>query len=150
MLSVMRTDLLRDREASASDVQAALDLWTTSRAYPKTDIPKDKYFRAYTDARNITNETQAFGSPPAPWTSIGPTNIAGRTIAIAFNPLNPNTIYAGSASGGLWRSRTGGLGGGWQRVVTGFPVLGVNAIAVHPADSNIIYIGTGELYRYDG
>ena len=150
IISFQPTDSSYKREESASDARKALDLWTMSRAYPKTDIPADRYFRAYTSMRNMRQETRSFGSPPAPWTSIGPTNVAGRTIAIAFNPLNPNTIYAGSASGGLWRSRTGGLGGDWQRVVTGFPVLGVNAIAIHPADSNIMYIGTGELYRYDG
>ena len=55
---------------------------------------------------------------------------------------------AGAASGGLWRSRIGG--GNWQRIVTGFPVLGVNAIAVSPVDTNTIYIGTGEVYRYNG
>jgi photosystem II stability/assembly factor-like uncharacterized protein len=80
---------------------------------------------------------------------MGPANFSGRTIAIALNPLHPSTIYVGSASGGLWRSYTGGLGGDWQRVTTGFPVLGVNAIAIDPVDTNTMYIGTGEVYRHD-
>ena len=77
-------------------------------------------------------------------------NLSGRFISIAINPLNGHTVYVGSASGGLWRSRTGGLGHDWNRVVTGYPVLGVGAIAIDPHDSNTIFIGTGEVYRDQG
>lgn len=133
---------------SASEALRALDFWTLSRAYPGTDIPADRYFKAYVAAGEMTRETDAPGSSPGPWMSIGPVNFAGRTIAIAINPLNPNTIYVGAAAGGLWRSHTGGLGGDWQRVPTGFPVLGVNAIAIEGSDTSTVYIGTGEVYRY--
>ncbi|HZL96999.1 MAG TPA: hypothetical protein VFB99_25300, partial [Vicinamibacterales bacterium] len=77
------------------------------------------------------------------WKAIGPHNTGGRTNALAFNPQNPNTLYAGSASGGLWRSYSAGVGvDAWQYVSTGFPVLGVSSIEFAPDDSNIIYIGT--------
>jgi len=70
-------------------------------------------------------------------------------IGLAFNPQNPNTIWAGSASGGLWKTISDGIGvEAWKYVPTGFPVLGVMAIAVNPLDSNEIYIGTGEVYNY--
>ena len=145
-----QSNVSHEREAARSDAFTALELWTASRAYPGTDIPGDRYFRAYADSKSMRAESDVFTSVPAPWMSIGPTNFAGRTIAIAINPLNPNAIYAGTAAGGLWRSRTGGLGADWRRVVTGFPVLGVNSIAIDPADTSTMYIGTGELYRYDG
>lgn len=144
------SDVWGEREAPTSEALQALDLWTASRAYPNADIPSDKYFRAFEEEKNLQKESAALTSIPAPWVSIGPTNFAGRTIAITINPLNPNTIYIGAAAGGLWRSHTGGLGADWQRVVTEFPVLGVNAIAMHAADTSTMYIGTGELYRYNG
>src|SRR5437879_12750020 len=81
---------------------------------------------------------------------MGPMNVAGRAISIAINPLNENTIYVGSASGGLRRSYTGGLVSDWQRVMTGFPILGVGAIAIDARDSNTIYIGTGGVCRSQG
>ncbi|MBI3766385.1 MAG: T9SS type A sorting domain-containing protein [Ignavibacteriales bacterium] len=81
---------------------------------------------------------------------MGPLNVVGRMISVAVNPRNGNTVYAGSASGGLWRSYTGGLAGDWQRIPTGYPVLGVAAIAIDSSDTNTIYIGTGEVYRYQG
>lgn len=84
----------------------------------------------------------------APWEFMGPTNVQGRVLSIAINPHNSSTIYAGSAGGGLWRSRTAGLGGDWQRINTGFPIASISAIAIDSTDSNTIYIGTGEVYRY--
>lgn len=126
----------------------ALELWTQARAYPFDDISPDAHFKAVEHVQRTM--TEARWSPSDTWRSIGPNNVSGRMIAVALNPLNPSTVYAGAASGGLWRSFTGGLGGDWHRVATGFPVLGVNAIALHPTDTNTIYIGTGEVYRYQG
>ncbi len=131
-----------------SEAMTALEFWTAQRAYPDRTVPGDRYFAAYQYSRTHLNN-QADESADDTWQQIGPHNIGGRTLAVAFNPLNPNTVYAGSASGGLWRSYTGGVGrAAWQQVRTGFPVLGVSSIAIAPDDSNTIYIGTGEVYAY--
>ncbi len=126
----------------------ALDFWTRSRAYPDQDIPSSSYFRAFQTSkerfRDISQATSAAGS----WDPIGPVNLQGRCISVALNPENPGTVYAGSASGGLWRSYTGGFGGDWTQVKLGFPALGISAIVIEPSDSNTIYLGTGEVYRY--
>jgi photosystem II stability/assembly factor-like uncharacterized protein len=133
-----------------TDARAALDVWTAARAYPQTDVSPSAYLHSF----EMMQANRTSGSPadrlPTPWVSLGPTNFAGRTIAIAINPLNPSTLYIGAAAGGLWRTRTGGLGGDWQRIVTGFPALGINSIAINPIDTNTIYAGTGEVYRYNG
>ena len=84
------------------------------------------------------------------WKALGPKNIGGRTLCLAFNPFNPKTMYAGSASGGLWKTYTGGEGVvAWEQVPIDFPVLGIGAIAIAPNDSNTLYIGTGEVYNYE-
>ncbi|MEO8209345.1 MAG: T9SS type A sorting domain-containing protein [bacterium] len=126
----------------------SLDMWAMQRAYPEKKIPDAGYFQAYDYSKNyLANETDNLSG--SLWETIGPLNISGRTLALAFNPVNGNTIYAGSASGGLWRSYTGGVGAAaWNYVPTGFPVLGVAAIAVSHSDTNSIYIGTGEVYGY--
>ena len=129
----------------------ALEFWNQVRAYPNEDIPADGIMNAYNEAELISFDKQQFTSLVDPWYAIGPHNTAGRTNAITFNPQNPNTIYVGSASGGLWRSYTGGVGvNAWHYVPTGFPVLGVSSISVAQNDSNLIYIGTGEVYYYSG
>lgn len=137
-------------EGGASGALQALEFWTAARAYPELDIPSDAYYRTYVASRSNIHALGRQSGGTDPWESIGPINFSGRMIGLALNPLNPGTVYAGSASGGMWRSYTGGLAGDWQRISTGFPVLGVNAIAIDPSDTNIVYIGTGEVYRYHG
>ncbi len=124
----------------------SLDFWTIQRAYPNKNIPDNLYYKAFMEQKEKlfkSNDTKV------DWQELGPQNIGGRTLALDINPINPNTLYAGSASGGLWRSYTGGVGvKAWNYIPTGFPVLSVGAIAIDPLDTNVIYIGTGEVYGY--
>ena len=134
-----------------SGAYEAMQFWNMVRAYPNEDISSDAYFNAYEQMQEIRLSKQFKIKSNNHWQAIGPHNTGGRTNALAFNPQNPNTIYAGSASGGLWRSYTGGVGvDAWHQVPTGFPVLGVSSITFVPNDSNTIYLGTGEVYNYSG
>ncbi len=122
----------------------ALDLWTMERSYPDGYLDPDNFYRAFEE------RSSAIGlrNPLPPWSAIGPKNIAGRTLALAFHPTDPETIFLGSASGGLWKTTTGGVGANaWTRVPTGFPILGVAAILINPENPNEMYIGTGEVYN---
>lgn len=139
----------QQKPAKISGAFKALNLWGRQRAYPNADIPNVSHFAAYKLAKQTLKKSQAQAAAVEPWKSIGPHNNGGRTLAVVFNPQNPNTIYAGSASGGLWRSYSAGVGAqAWEYVPTGYPVLGVSTIAIAPDDSNTIYIGTGEVYNY--
>ena len=133
-----------------SGAMEALEFWTASRAYPNDDIPADKYYKAFLSSkRNIKQLPRELASS-ATWEPIGPTNLHGRSLSVAINPQNKNTVYLGTASGGLWRSHGGGLGGDWEMVDLGFPALGIGAVVFDPVDTNVIYLGTGEVYRYLG
>jgi photosystem II stability/assembly factor-like uncharacterized protein len=78
----------------------------------------------------------------ATWFSLGPTNFAGRMLAIAFDPDDPSVVYGGSASGGLWKSEDGGIT--WTPMTDELPTLAVGGVAVSPADPDVVVIGTGE------
>lgn len=123
----------------------ALQNWTIRRAYPYEDIPSSVYYKAFQENEKFKSRILSTYR----WEEIGPHNIGGRTKDVKFNPQNPNTIFAASASGGLWRSYTGGVGtSAWERIETGYPVLGISSIEISPIDSNTIFIGTGEVYNY--
>lgn len=132
--------------ARPSGAWSSMDWMTQVRAYPAADIPDTGFAEAVAAKRSA-----AKGADTAidPWESIGPHNVAGRMLTVSFNPQNSRTLLAGSASGGLWRSWTGGEGvAAWHRVNTGFPVLSAWAVAYSPGDSMTIYLGTGEVYNY--
>ena len=141
-----------EEEHGPSGAMKALDFWGAQRAYPDKTIPDDRYGFALQQARTLeTLQTQAVEDGVNPWQPIGPANVGGRTLCLALHPDDPDIIFAGSASGGLWKTTVGGIGAdAWDPVDTGFPVLGVSTIAIDPADGNVMYIGTGEAYSYQG
>lgn len=78
----------------------------------------------------------------AGWFQLGPTNLAGRMLDIEFDPNDPSIVYAGSASGGVWKSTDGG--DTWATTTDDLPDLAIGAICVVPSNPNIVVIGTGE------
>lgn len=124
----------------------SLDYINLARAYPKNKIPETGFAQAFEEL--VIQKRKSTLNPV--WQTMGPFNIGGRTLALAINPENPEVIFAGSASGGLWKSNSGGEGlNAWEYVRTGFPVLGVSAIEIDPQNSEIMFIGTGEAYGSD-
>jgi len=76
------------------------------------------------------------------WYSLGPANFAGRMLSLAFDPFDPSVAYAGSASGGLWKSTDAGAS--WRPLTDDLPSLAVGGVAVSPLDRNVVVIATGE------
>jgi hypothetical protein len=62
---------------------------------------------------NQTARTQS-GSTDMNWQELGPDNIGGRTRAILISRTHPDSMFAGSVSGGLWRSTDHALS--WYKV----------------------------------
>lgn len=107
----------------------------------------------------------------ATWTEIGPapipngqtvsvsTPVSGRVISIAVHPTNPDIVFVGAASGGLYRSTDGGTT--WTTLMDDAASLSIGAIAFAPSQPDTVYVGTGEpnfssdsffgvgLYRFD-
>ncbi len=89
------------------------------------------------------------------WTPLGPapipngqtsavsTPVSGRTIAIAVHPTDPDTVYVGTAQGGLYKSTDGGAH--WTALFDSqLESLAIGAVTIDPVDSNVVYVGTGE------
>ena len=77
------------------------------------------------------------------WVERGPGNVGGRTRALLVDPDDPQrTWWAGSVSGGLWK--TIDRGRTWQPQTDNLPNLAVSCLAMAESDPNVIYMGTGE------
>ncbi len=74
--------------------------------------------------------------------SVGPAGMAGRVASVVAVPGQPDTMFAGAATGGVWRSDDGGVT--WQPVFDDQPVQSIGAIAVSPSNPAVVWVGTGE------
>ncbi len=72
---------------------------------------------------------------------IGPAVTSGRITAIDALDATPEVIYVGSASGGVWKSVSGGAE---FRPVFDDHTLSIGALAVDQNNPDIVWVGTGE------
>jgi len=76
------------------------------------------------------------------WRSIGPSNMSGRVADVEGVPGNPNIVYVGSASGGVWKTTNGG--NSWTPIFERQGTLSIGDIALEPNNPDVIWVGTGE------
>ncbi|MDH4069019.1 MAG: hypothetical protein OEV30_01205 [Ignavibacteria bacterium] len=74
--------------------------------------------------------------------SIGPAGMSGRVTSIDVVNDNPQIIYVGTASGGLWKSESGGTD--WKPIFDTLAVASIGAVAVDQQNPAIVWAGTGE------
>ena len=74
--------------------------------------------------------------------NIGPAATSGRVTAIDAVHANPDIIYVGTASGGLWKSEGGGVS--WQPVFDKEKTASIGAVAIDQSNPQVIWVGTGE------
>ncbi|MEP7264938.1 MAG: T9SS type A sorting domain-containing protein [Bacteroidota bacterium] len=76
------------------------------------------------------------------WLLEGPANTGGRFNCIAVNPNNTAIMYAGCASGGIFKTIDNGVS--WTPVFDNQPWLAVSTIVFEPGNPDVIYAGTGD------
>ena len=73
---------------------------------------------------------------------IGPATMGGRISDLAVVESDPRIIYAGAASGGLWKTTNHGIT--WEVVFRDEETSSVGDVAVAPSNPNAVWVGTGE------
>ncbi len=74
--------------------------------------------------------------------NIGPGGMSGRITAIDVVVSNPDVMYVGTASGGLWKSISGGIK--WEPIFNDQITASVGAVAIQQSNPDVIWVGTGE------
>ncbi len=85
------------------------------------------------------------------WTPIGPTTYnntqswspgLGRVNFIIEDPNNSSILYIGAPAGGIWKSTDSGTS--WTALGDDLAVMGISSIGISAANSNVIYLATGD------
>ncbi|KPM33134.1 Hypothetical protein I595_36 [Croceitalea dokdonensis DOKDO 023] len=74
--------------------------------------------------------------------NIGPGGMSGRVTAIDVVNDNPDVMYVGTASGGLWKSTSGGIK--WEPIFDKEVTASIGAVAIQQSNPSVIWVGTGE------
>lgn len=127
----------------AENTSRPSDWFFYQRSYPSGKINTDAYYQAVeqTNLRRIENRSvknAAWGS----WKLVGPVNVGGRITTVAMHASDQQIVFAGTASGGVFRSNDQGTT--WKSVFDEQLSLSIGDLAIAPSDKNIIYVGTGE------
>jgi photosystem II stability/assembly factor-like uncharacterized protein len=73
---------------------------------------------------------------------IGPAVMGGRIDDLGVVESNPNIVYVGTASGGVWKTTNNGTT--WEPVFDKEGVSTIGDIAIAPSDPAVVWVGTGE------
>ena len=74
--------------------------------------------------------------------AIGPSGMSGRITTIDALHKDPNTIYLGAASGGVWKTEN--AGNSWTPIFDEQPIQNIGSIAICQSNPSIVWVGTGE------
>ncbi len=73
---------------------------------------------------------------------IGPVNMSGRVADVEGIPGNPNVVYVGAASGGVWKTTDGGLT--FEPIFDDQPIASIGDLGVARSNPDVVYVGSGE------
>ena len=68
--------------------------------------------------------------------AIGPANMMGRSTDVEGVPGDPNTVYVGTAAGGIWKTINGGTT--WTPLFEKQPTLSIGDLALEPGNPDVI------------
>ena len=74
--------------------------------------------------------------------NIGPGGMSGRVTSIDVVQSDTNILYAGTASGGLWKSTSAGIK--WKPIFDNEATASIGSVAIQQSNPSVIWVGTGE------
>ena len=92
--------------ARSAEKETPPDDWFVTQRVTHGGIPIGAPERAAAQAAALAQAAEQSNRPlaTARWRFVGPTNIGGRVVDIAVDPVAADTIYIAAATGGVWKS----------------------------------------------
>ncbi len=131
---------LMGEEAGENAEKRPDDYFFAQRAYPHNQINRSVY-RAARKQAQLAREA-AVQRTNGTWEAKGPINVGGRITDLVLDPSNQTTIYAGTASGGIFK--TTDVGNSWTPIFDDAGALSIGNLAIDPQNPQTLYAGTGE------
>lgn len=130
------------RSLPTSGAILGADFRSDRRVSDDGTIPPNALRDAISQRRELETSTDGGGVHPSNWTFHGPTNIGGRVREILIHPGDPNIMWTGSCSGGIWKTTDGGSN--WSAMDDYMAVMPIGCMALHPTNPDVLFAGTGE------
>lgn len=127
-----------------------LEWFLKPRVYPTGEFNSEALYTEYIRFKSENQNRISPSTSVANWTMIGPDVVPGnagglgRINCMAFYPNQPDTLFAGAACGGLWRSNDGG--NTWSSNTDLLPSLSISEIVINPLNPDTMYLATGDKY----
>ncbi|MEP7195617.1 MAG: T9SS type A sorting domain-containing protein [Saprospiraceae bacterium] len=141
MLFSISRIISKNNSKTKDNKEIPTDWFYQQRAYPYDQINYDAYNMALTQVRQFKNGLRS-GIPTKSWKLVGPSNIGGRITDIEMHPSDQKTIYAGTATGGIFKSIDFGIN--WKPIFDQESSLSIGDIAISATNPNLLFAGTGE------
>ena len=108
-------------------------------------VPRERLIQAFEKAEI----SRSLRTTSVEWNEHGPDNVGGRTRAVMFDPNDPEgkKFWAGGVTGGLWfTDDITDSDPSWNKIDDFWDNIAVSCIAYDPVNTQIFYVGTGEIY----
>lgn len=165
--------LMYENPTEVEDIRAGYETWRL--ANPETKNQHSQYYKRWMrqiqwplnkpSDEYLAKSATASASSSGNWTQQGPWHYdpevamyfevqspgACHVYTVEQAPSNPEVVYCGTATAGMYRSENKGLN--WDLISGDLPVTGVYSIAISPSDADVIFLGSsnGNLYKsYNG
>ncbi|MGB0931535.1 MAG: WD40/YVTN/BNR-like repeat-containing protein, partial [Chitinophagales bacterium] len=122
------------------------DYFFFQRTYPDFEFDFEAYRTTLQSAKkqaDISFQQKDNAGFETDWRFEGPNNVGGRINVVVGDRNNSDIIYVGCAKGGVFKTVDGGES--WMPIFDEQLFLSIGAIAIDPNDSDVVYVGTGDL-----